>query len=99
MVNGAVSSQGSMRAWQTTQSQNKFFKSILQQKSIDPVLSRIFPAIQKKNFKDWNFRTTRATREYVLPADSFSELGEYWDGREKGEKTNRCYIKMKVKPF
>lgn len=62
------------------------------------MLSRISPAIKKKNFKVWNFRRRKATRESSPHPHSFAEPGQ-WEPRKKGEEKYWCSMKMKVEPL
>ena len=93
MVNGAFSFTGLHEGLTNNMSQNKCVESIIQQKSIDPVFSRIFPASKKKNCKNWTLKRTQATREYSLYADDFSEMGRHWGHREKAEETIDILLK------
>ena len=86
MVNGAFSFRGFHEGLTNSMSQNKCVESILQQKSIDRVFLRIFPASKKKNCKDRTLKRTQAIREYGLCADNVSEMGGHWGHREKAEE-------------
>ena len=86
MVNGAFSFTGLHERLTNNTSQNKCVESILQQKSIDRVFLRTFPASKKKSRKDWTLKRTQATRECSLYADDFSEVGGHWGHSEKAEE-------------